>query len=149
MWHRVKEGERLGRGIREWMGGRKEALFPEAVEHDHQRPNDRGRRRPRTEGPGPLSQRRSWMSNLLAAVCCGANLFWQPQRLTPKHWAVLKSGFMVLTTSFTKQHNRQVMSCFRSSHRRMTEIRCSFHFMQGIATLKSFHSAFWRFLTSF
>lgn len=27
----------------QWKGGRKETLFPEAVEHDHQRPNDRGR----------------------------------------------------------------------------------------------------------
>lgn len=44
-WHRLKEGERLGRGIRNERGGRKETLFPEAAEHDRQRPNGRGRAR--------------------------------------------------------------------------------------------------------
>lgn len=45
MWHRLKEEEWLGRGIRNERGGRKETPFPEAVEHDRQRPNDRGRPR--------------------------------------------------------------------------------------------------------
>lgn len=72
LWHQLKEGEWLGIGIRQWKGGRKETLFPEAAEHDHQRPNDRGGRRPWTE----LPQCWSWMSNLLAVSCC-RNLFWQ------------------------------------------------------------------------
>lgn len=70
MWHRLKEGEWLGRGIRQWKGGRKETLFPEAVEHDHQRPNDRGGRRPPNRRTRLLSQRTSWTSNLLVVVCC-------------------------------------------------------------------------------
>lgn len=50
VWQNVASAERgewLGRGIRNERGGRKETLFPEAVEHDRQRPNDRGR--PRTQ----------------------------------------------------------------------------------------------------
>lgn len=55
VWQNVASSERGGMAGKRhsgWKGGRKEALFPEAAEHDRQRPSDWGGRRP---GAGALT----------------------------------------------------------------------------------------------